>query len=60
MTYVSGHRGCEFCDWATAISLREDLSTDEKNAALDALFDLADKVRQTRRAYVRHRRRRFT
>lgn len=60
MNYVSSHRGCEFCHRATAISLREDLSPEEKNVALDALFDLAARAATARRAYVRHRRRRFT
>jgi hypothetical protein len=39
---------------------RDDMTPEEKNAAIDAVFDLADRASRVRRAYSRHRRRRFS
>lgn len=44
---------CGFCRKSEAID-RQDLTVEERNAAIDALFDLADRVHRQRRAY-RHR-----
>jgi hypothetical protein len=48
---------CAFCIRLDAI-YRQDLPVDQQNAAIDALFDLADRARRARRVSGRRRKRR--